>query len=430
MAGGCVPGQGTIPDSFVGQLVCGTWLPNNHGWNAVLRVWPAATAVVVLLLAVRIGWGWARRAAWRRAAHRAVWLEITPPVSAGPATTLALWRLLATVLPAPGRFALRARRVVFEVHADANRMRAGIWVPPGINPLSVARAVQRAWPGARVAEAALPRLPDRCSVVGRAVTLRQPDWLPLVDLDQPAPHHGDLHGGVAVQTDPLRAVYDALAAAGRSGGGLVQVIAGRAPGRRLARARLAMRDPAKARRAGAARGTDLVLRTVVALLRAVLDLIQPGKPANTTRPSPLSDPFLAEQARAARAKYAIGPHLQVAVRVITAGPTVAAARASSADVTAGYALVSTVLGRRRLHRARHAARYRYTGEAAMFLATTVEVAALAGLPAEPASYGLPGAASHRRGGGADDWREPGYKPDRSGGSDPDDDDDFGIWSLV
>ncbi|GEM_PF-5049419 len=419
---GCAPGTNAIPHGWLGRLMCGDLLPQHIGehWTlkqVALTYGPYVLATLAALVAVRQGWAWAKRSAWRRTAASARWLEIVPPVTATPAATVALWRLLATILKAPGRFTLRPARLVWEVHATGEQMRCGIWVPPGINPTAVIRVVQRAWPGARIGESALPRLPHDRPTVGLRLAPMGPDWLPLLDADVLAPTASRFvlsRSTLDAQDDRLRAVYGGLAAAGRTGEGLLQVVVGRAPAARLALARKATTDPAAARRAGKARAAGLLLRLMQAVLRMILDLIQSvlstGKGSSSSRTSTTSGaprPEDREEARAARAKYAAGPHLLVGVRVVTTAATRAAARAAGADVTAGFALLSTCLGRRRLLRPATAAAWRSAPDKQLMLASVAEAAALAGVPVEPAAYGLPGAAARRRGPGRDTWRDTG-----------------------
>src|SRR5262245_50268006 len=133
--GGCVPGRDDIPDSVVGELLCGTWGDDATGtlWRLIRDRWPLLLLAIAALIGLRVGWAAWRRRVWRRHAAQARWLQITPPVTATPAATVGLWRLLATALPAPRRLALRPARLVWEVAADSDGMRAGLWLPPGVN---------------------------------------------------------------------------------------------------------------------------------------------------------------------------------------------------------------------------------------------------------------------------------------------------------
>jgi hypothetical protein len=155
-------------------------------------------------------------------------------------------------------------------------------------------------------------------------------------------------------------------------------------------------NPHRARRHhGGVRAAIAVAEALRAVLGGVLDFLTPGPPAAKSPTGRTSDPYVAELARQARAKYAVAPHLLVAVRVTAAGPTTAAARAAAQDIGSGYTLLSAHWRNRRLRRPVTAATWRWAAPSEMVLASVVEVAALAGLPAEPAAHGLPGAASRR-----------------------------------
>ncbi|MFJ8685515.1 hypothetical protein [Micromonospora wenchangensis] len=381
-----MPGREGVPGSFVGELWCGTWGTGatDAGWHLVRDRWPLLLAALTMLAAVRVGWAVCRRQVWRRHAARARWLEIIPPVTATPAATVGLWRLLATVLPAPRRGALRPTRIVWEVAADPDGLRCGLWLPPGVNPTAVVRLLHRGWPGVRAAQCAPPAVPTVGAVVALAVRPTRPEWLPLVDDTTPASRRGmDV---AAPEDDRLRAVYGGLVSAGRTGGALLQVHLGRAPAHRLRQLRRAMTHPHYARHPrGVAR----------AVLQATLDLITPG-PGIRRNPTGRLDPYAAELARQARVKSTDAPHLLVAVQTVAVGPTRAAASAAAADVSSGFGLLSPHFTRRRLRRGTRAVADRWVPGSRMSLAGIGDAAALAGLPAEPTAYSLPGAASRRR----------------------------------
>lgn len=402
--GGCVPGQGGMPDGVLGELLCGTWgaqAPTAVAEFVRLR-WPLLLAALAVLVALAVGWRMWRRRVWRTHAAQARWLQIIPPVTATPAATVGLWRLLATALPAPGRWTQRPARIVWEVQADPYGMRAGLWLPPGVNPTAVLRLLHRAWPGVRAEQTSPPAVPTTGTVTTLALVPTKPDWLLLVEDIAPAARRGG-PDPTAPEEDQLRAVYDGLASAGRTGGGLLQVHISRAPARRLRVLRRAMTHPKRVRRTrGAAPVVGLLADRLRALVIGVLDLATPGQSASTRGLGP-ADPYLAELARQARAKYAVAPHLLVAVHAVAVGPTKPAALAAAADITSGYGLLSAHFTRRRIRRPTAAA-MRWVPEARMSLACVAEAAALAGLPVEPAAYGLPGAASRRRAANRDTFR--------------------------
>jgi hypothetical protein len=402
VTGSCVPGRDGIPDSTLGRLLCGTW-----GHDTPTVVWRVLRDRGPLLLAaLAVGclawWAW-RRWVWRRHAAAARWLQIVPPVTASPAATVDLWRLLATVLPAPHRWTLRPTRIVWEVQADPDGMRCGLWLPPGVNPTAVMRVLHRAWPGVRAEQATPPAIPASRPVAGFRLVPTRPDWLPLVD--DTTVTTSRRWEAVVPEEDRLRAVYDGLACAGRTGSGLLQVHVSRAPTHRLRHLYRAITHPEHTRRTrgGGSHAVDLLAGALAAVIISGLDLVTPGPSAPKSRTG-RSDPFAMELARQARAKYAAGPHLLVAVYATATGPTVAAARAAAADITSGYGLLSAHFTRRRLQATAAAVRRRWVPMSRMSLASVDEVAVLAGLPAEPAGHGLPAAASRRRAAGRDVFR--------------------------
>lgn len=398
----CTPGEGGVPGGAAGRILCGDWLPD--AWQALVDHWPSLAALAGALLAARIGWrNWARRR-WARHARSARWLEITPPISATPAATVQLWRLLATILPAPRRWAARPPRLVWEAAATPKQIRVGLWVPPGVNPVAVTRIVQRAWPGARLTHQPPPRLPATLPTAGHKLTITQPEWLPLLD-DPPAATPRNLGGTAAPGEDRLRAVFDGLAAAGRTRLGILQVHISRAPRSRVAGLRRATVNPHRAGRHHGGRIAGLAAGAVVGLVRTVLDLATSTRTTSSSGRGgqPARDPYATQLAAAARAKHGDPPHLLATVYAAAAGPTKAAAAAAAEDISSGYGLVSAQLSRRRLRRPHHRINTRWAPVAEMTLVSVTEAAALAGLPLEPAAYGLPAAAARARTPTRDVW---------------------------
>ncbi|MFI1989709.1 hypothetical protein [Actinoplanes sp. NPDC020271] len=403
---GCIPGQNGIPGSVIGELLCGTW--GQHApealWLSLRDWWPLWAAGIAVLIALMVAWRSWKRRVWRKHIRAARWLEIIPPVSASPAATIGLWRLLATLLPAPGRWALRPARLVWEVRADAHGMRCGLWLSPGITATSVRRNLESAWPGVRVEEAAAPRVAVTATSTTVALRPTQPDWLPLVE--DPPTATPRSWANAQPDADQLRAVYEGLAAAGRTGGGLLQVHLSRAPAYRLRVLHRAMTHPERARRpSGTLRVAVLLTDGLRKALLGVASVFMPGPSSHTSyRRTTATDPYLTELARRARLKYGAGPHFLVAVFATAGGPTKEAARSAAAAITGGFGLLSAHFSRRRLRRGASAAADRWVRPQQMSLAGVDEVAALAGLPIEPAVHGLPAAASRRRPGGRDVFR--------------------------
>jgi hypothetical protein len=236
-------------DSLLIRLLCGqTMIPTPQLLlNQASPHWRLLLAVVAVALLLRAGVWLARTQLWRRHARQACWLAITPPVGATPENTVALWRLLATLLPRRRWWSLGPRhQLVWEVQAGPTGMRCGLWVPPGITATAVTRQISRAWPGARTRQVTpIPLEGPRPRLLGYRLRPTRAEWLPLV---APMPTGGHPRPGSRTGggEDPVRALFDGLAAAGRTGAGLLQVIVTRAPARRVRAARYASTHPTRA----------------------------------------------------------------------------------------------------------------------------------------------------------------------------------------
>jgi hypothetical protein len=116
------------------------------GWAA----WrPLVVALALLAVVVRLGvWGWRVRA-WRSARAHARWVEVIAPPVTQTAQGQQLWRQLAGLLR-PGRLGGGTRLLAWELHADADRMVAGLWVLGGVAVEQVSRAVTSAYPRTRI----------------------------------------------------------------------------------------------------------------------------------------------------------------------------------------------------------------------------------------------------------------------------------------
>ncbi|MFG1924363.1 hypothetical protein [Cryptosporangium sp. NPDC048952] len=363
----------------------------------------------VLVAAGCVWWQHQRRTAWQRAASGARWLGITPPAQVSAGSAEALWRLLAAQLPTDTWFTRRPARLVWEVHAAGEQLRVGVWVPAGHSLVAVRRAIDRAWPGARLTEArppAAPRaVPEMRAVAGGWLGAIVPDGLPLLHpgLTDAA---GSLRDRPARSEDPLRAVYGGLASAGRTGPALLQIVVGRAPfarvgaARRCAASRRHRRTLTDAALTGRAAASVAV--AAAAALGLVLEILAP--PRHRRREE--RQAWEPERVRAARVKAHGGPHLLTTVRVLTSGPTPEAAHAAAAEILAGFGLLSARLTRRPWpkHTTHAPARWVRLGE--RVLTTPAETAALAGLPADPALHGLAAAGARRRASSTGTWTPP------------------------
>ena len=156
-------------------------------------------------------------------------------------------------------------------------------------------------------------------------------------------------------------MYDGLASAGRTGGGLLQIHVSRAPRHRVATLRRATVHPDRAHRhRGTIRTVGLLADGLRWLIITALDVLTPG-PSRT--PHLRTDPYAADLAHQARTKYADAPHLLISVRATTTGANRAAAKAAADDITSGFGLLSAHGTRRRVRRPVTVARWRWVPEA-------------------------------------------------------------------
>lgn len=321
----------------------------------VLAVAISLAALAVLLLVAR-----AVRA--HCAATGARWLAIVPPAEVEPSNGVAWWRLLSPLLTSRGLLAGRRPPVTLEIVSYARGTRVGLWTSATLSADAVRRAVETAWPGARVAVGDPPRLLR----VGRPVTgarlrMSAPEWFPL--------------GGSQDTTDPLRGVLSALAGGRDDELAVLQILARPASRHCLRRAR---------RAAWATRTGRPSSRTA----RILESLHSQRRPALTAS---AADPYWLDDVREITAKTTDGPHFQVAVRygVAGGGPGLAGRRrrrgrcremASGSACTPGR----NHLLAQRLPRPARALNGRRLGRG--FLCSLSELAALAHLPAEATRY--------------------------------------------
>lgn len=329
-----------------------------------------AAAVPAALAAA--GWltiaGVLRRWQAARLAEGARWVEILAPPAVDREGAAQLWRALHTALqrrPRDRRL-YGPLHLAWELHwGDGGAVRFGVWVPGGVAPGLIERAVEGAWPGARTVTHVPPPdpLPDRNRVAGGELRLGQPARYPL-ETDQEA--------------DPLRPL---LAAAGQPETGetaTVQILLRPAPMRHLRRV---LHDA-------------WLIRTGQPTSAAgrLLDLLSPGPVADR---SAMQRPAVAADVRSIQAKAAGPPGWEAAVRYGVAAPVTGSARRDRARLRGrAHALASSYgvyQGRNHLRRRRQrdpraalARRSLVRGD----LLSTPEVAALAHLPADAVLPGV------------------------------------------
>lgn len=376
---------------------------------------------------------WARRlrSAW---AAEAVWLCVSPPATLPPNAPLALWQALSGILRrAPRRFPAPSVALAVEFAADADRLRAGIWVPPQIAASSVARAVARAWPGARVSRdepdplhtppARTAGIPAGVTAGGlwEAVEMRPPDrWAPLIDPTTAAGR------GATSSRQASDGGEERLR-------GLLAGLADRAPGERAC-AQLIVTTGAGWQ--GSWQGQDarwwsgrLIVGALLLVLRALgalLDALLPGgRPARrtsrhsasaTARTQRPADPAAVAAAKARAAKRAAGPHLHATVRVaLRVGADASPHRRRIRrrllyEIATGYDLITPALRTRPLARARAGQALGIREPGGGFAATLAELAALFHLPGEPTRYNMPAARARTGPGGHNVARIPYRRP--------------------
>ncbi|HLH45674.1 MAG TPA: hypothetical protein VKV25_00865, partial [Acidimicrobiales bacterium] len=286
---------------------------------------PPALAAALAALAVLAA---ARAAGRRRMTNGARLVEILTPPQVDPEGAATFWtNLVALLRPAWRRVLFGQPHLCFELVAACGGLRFAIWVPGGIPPGMVERAVEAAWPGARTeTHPAGPPLSGAGFSTGGSLALAAGEEYPL--------RHDH-------KVDPLRPLLGALGALADGESACVQVLARPVTGRRLAR----LQRTATARRAG---------RPATRTAR-LLDLLTPG-PA--TQPAAVDPTRAADVAdildKAAQPCWAIAIRYAVATTA-TDRQAKARLRGRAHAVATAFALFS---GRNRLerHRLTHPAR--------------------------------------------------------------------------
>ena len=151
-------------------------------------------------------------------------VHVLAPPEVDPTGAEVFWtNLVALLRPRWRRLLGGEHHVAFELCAAAGGIDVAFWVPAGVPPGFVERAVESAWPGARTeTEEAGPPLgsPGQATVTGGELRLFGPEHYPLR-----AEH----------RADPLRPLLGALGAVSADERVCVQVLARPVTGRRLAR---------------------------------------------------------------------------------------------------------------------------------------------------------------------------------------------------
>jgi hypothetical protein len=445
------------------------WVARASDW--VINQWPVlviAVGTVAFIATVLTATAAAARCSHRmRDAEQAVWLDVVPPP--GPladGAALAVWRVLAGALArAPYRLIAGPPLLSAELYGDHGEVRAGIWVPPPINPAALADALRRAWPGSAITQNGTG--PDWLTHPVTALTLsptggRAGVWAPLIDPTTPATRAGTPAADAA--QEPLRAVLAALAARGRGEHAAVHLILNRHRPHTSFRDRFRDHDTTTGALGGvlAVAGSALgavagwALRCAGRVLLGLLRCLLPGptRPAHSggargaragsgmvtglgTGVDAVTDPEHAAAVKARLVKRAHGPHLRVTMRVVVAaGPIRGRARHAStrrvlaARIAAGYDVTLTqptaLRGRWAWLAVADRVATRTPARTGGFYATLPELATLWHLPADPVRWGMPAAPATQRPTGtrvprlphhptSERWNRPPHAgPDRSG----------------
>ena len=321
-------------------------------------VGPAVLGVVVLgALSLHV----ARRHQARRLSQGAHLVRILAPPDVDPYGATTLWtNLVALLRPAWRRLLGGQPHLGFEVTASDGGLAIALWVPGGVPPGLVARAVEAAWPGARTETAgAVPPMSGPGVATGGELRLARPEHYPL---------------RVEHKVDPLRPLLGALAGLDEGESACVQVLARPVTGRRLTR----LHKAAAARRAG---------RSATRTGR-LIDLITPGPTSQAATIDPSRSADVADILdKAAQPCWAVCVRYAVATTA-TDRQVPARLRGRAHAVASAFALFA---GRNRLdrHRLAHpaaalAARQFGRGD----LVSVPELAALAHLPTDASVPGL------------------------------------------
>ncbi len=321
---------------------------------------PVLAALLVVAVAIAVP----RRRAAAAMGRGARQVHVFSPPEVDPDGAAVLWsNLVALLRPAWRRATGQQPHLGFEVCAGPAGLGISLWVPAGVPPGLVERAVEAAWPGAATETTpAAPPLVGPGVATGGEVRLTAGDHYPIKT------DH---------RVDPLRPLLGALSGLGEHEQACVQILARPVTGRRLralSKAAVHRRNGRAARRTG-----------------RILDLVTPGGTRPGTRPAEV-DPARSADVSAILDKAA-QPCWAVVIRYGVAtedpGPQARAAlRGRAHAVASAFAVYS---GRNHLdrHRLRHAAKAlaaRRLGRGDLL--SVAELAAIAHLPTDVTVAGL------------------------------------------
>jgi len=375
---------------------------------------PGAVAALIGVAVLTAALWWRRRRTWRRARAAARWVELEPPSHTETAHAQEMWRQLTGLLR-PGALGARTRLLAWELHAGAQQVRAGLWVPGTVGAEDVAEALAASYRRSAVrvraaADTGGSPVP-RAASAGYVVVPRTSMWQPLTTSTPSSSGRPSLRGSSAASVgDPLDGLWRALAGTPHGYRMTVQVLA--RPMTRGTRA-----QACRTRRFVGDRGDrrtqplpELLLsglaNVVTGVLVGFLDALLPGPPARTATSRsrthvPALDPITQQERRTAAAK-ASAELVEICVRIVAVGPD--RVRCRQLAWRAANALRGVVTAQAtdtvRLPDAGRRAHLRMTGNGASiglrgrrpghlrgwFAVTDAEVGALARVPHQPAWF--------------------------------------------
>lgn len=228
---------------------------------------------------------WVRHRVWARQARL---VDVLPPPTAELAGAEAFWtQMLGLLRPAWKRALFGQPHVVWEYVIDPAGLRVRLWVPGGIPPRLVERAVEAAWPGAAATTAPEPEPDPALKAHGGLLRLARPDHYPI------ATSHDE---------DPIRALIGAAGSPAPGETVLVQVAARPVTGIRLRKANQAAAQ----------------LRGAHSVQSGVFDTLTPGGAHRSASLGALR-PEVSGEIRAILAK-SVRPRLETVVRYLVTTP--------------------------------------------------------------------------------------------------------------
>jgi hypothetical protein len=314
---------------------------------------------VVVIAALLVGWKTVQLLSRFRRSSSGHLVEVGLPATVDPKRAPVFWRNVHSVLAGRGRLRTPPAYVAFEIDSSSMGTSLRFFVSPEVSPMSIARAISSAWPGAQCEH----HRATSTSLAGRYVAcgelrLAGPAWRSLW-ADQTA--------------DPLRSVLGAMEVHHDGERAIVQVLARPASSHQ----RHALVRGARALYAG--KPTALVPRLLAAW--------------RTVEPQPRPDPIRSAEVHRAMDKVSDLPVFDVIVRYGVSADVADRAsrrrlRARARELTAAFGVYSGdnhFVHRRRLGCRRHLERRAFGRGQLLGLS---ELAALAHLPHDEAAPGL------------------------------------------